>query len=57
MGKKKVAAWWVSHMSDERTMQKINHNAVTCTLPKRQKEFLKHTVALMKHKSMTLNQN
>jgi len=22
MGKKKVAAWWVSHISDERTMQK-----------------------------------
>jgi len=22
MGKRKVAAWWVSHMSDKRTMQK-----------------------------------
>jgi hypothetical protein len=26
-------------------------------LPKRQKEFLKHNVALMRHRSTTLNQN
>jgi hypothetical protein len=54
MGKTKVAAWWVSHTSDKRTMQKeITMQLLACY----QKELLKHPVSLMRHRSMTLNQN
>jgi len=39
MGKRKVAAWWVSHMSDERTVQKQITTQLLACYQKDKKSF------------------